>query len=184
MSMSISNMMATYTYSSGSTARPDLDTNRDGVWSKQEVSNYASDYEEATGVSIDVDGIFKEYDADESGTLTYSEYNSAISDDALGMELAQDLIAAEEETDATSSESTELSEWLSTLTDTQKISLTQSTHWAETTSSLISSMFGSDDDSSNSLTSILNAVTQYSNAKLYTSSQYIDSLTAAVDEEL
>lgn len=176
MSLSIGNLMSNYTYNYGSNLRPNLDANRDGSWSKQEVSNYSTAYETVTGKAIDVDNIFKTYDADESGALSYSEYENAIADDALGVEYlsSQSQQSAEAES---ASESSKVADWLSTLTDLQKASITKSTFWAETTSNLINSMFGSNE----SLSGFAYALNQYNTVKAFGSANYMKSMMPTFD---
>ncbi len=87
MSMSVNNVLSNYTYTYQSERRPILDQNYDSVWSKDEVSKYAEDYKAATGTSLDVDAIFKQYDKDSSGALEFAEYETAADNDAFGISL-------------------------------------------------------------------------------------------------
>jgi len=96
MSMSIDGVVNKYAYYSPSKeqTRLNLDTGADGSWSKTEVERYTEDYKAATGKTIDVQAVFDTYDADKSGTLDYSEYDKALSEDALGVQQLLELQAA------------------------------------------------------------------------------------------
>jgi len=87
LSMSVNNILSNYTYTYQSERRPILDQNYDSVWSKDEVAKYAEDYKSATGTQLDVDAIFKQYDADSSGSLEFTEYEAAADNDAFGISL-------------------------------------------------------------------------------------------------
>lgn len=96
MSMTIDGVVNKYAYTNSRTGqtRVNLDTNADAEWSEKEVKNYAADYEAATGKALDVKAVFDRYDSDKSGTLDYSEYDAAISEDALSVSQLMELHAA------------------------------------------------------------------------------------------
>lgn len=52
---------------------PDLDTDKDGSWSKTEIEDFASYASEELGISLDVDEIMSKYDTDGDGTINSSE---------------------------------------------------------------------------------------------------------------
>ncbi|MGB3368637.1 MAG: hypothetical protein WBA54_14170 [Acidaminobacteraceae bacterium] len=66
---------------------PDLDTDTDGLWSKDEVSEYAA----TSDASFDVDDIFSKYDTDEDGSINASERKSLASDNAFKLSKPQDI---------------------------------------------------------------------------------------------
>lgn len=151
-----------------------IDRNYDNTYSKQEVSNFASEYEKSTGASIDVDAVFEKYDTDLDGSFSAAEYKAVQSDDALGM---KQLLGTKTETDTTAKPedaSNEAASWLSSLSGRAKNSLVQSTFRAESTGNLLSAMFGNGGIFA-SLNS-RNAVQQYS---MFSAAQSLGTLSSS-----
>jgi len=84
MSLSIDSLLSNYTRFDKQLYQS-VDRNKDSIYSKQEVSSFAADYEKSTGESIDVDSLFKAYDVDLSGAFSGEEYAKVIEDDAMHM---------------------------------------------------------------------------------------------------
>ena len=93
--MNISSLLSEYTnyysssyYSSGSASKltTSLDTDDDGAWSYDEVSDYAADYSLATGYTLDVDSIFTAYDTNGDNSLDTGEQSAMTSADALRLD--------------------------------------------------------------------------------------------------
>ena len=177
MSLSINSMMSSLQKSYNDQLYRSVDRNYDNSYSKKEITNFAADYKESTGIEIDVDGLFKAYDVDVDGALSSTEYQKVKEDDALGMDVlhglnAEETAAEEETTDITSDLS-----WMENLTTREKTSYVQANWKAETQSNLLNAMFGSV-----SLFSSLNSPTSlYSSVKALSSSQYMNLLTPSVN---
>jgi len=176
MSLSVNSMLSSYTSTYNNQLYRGVDRNKDGAFSKQEVNKFAADYEESTGVKLDVEGLFKAYDVDVNGALSGEEYKKVVSDDAMGMsalygETQEEPVAQETQ----SSGSSDIS-WLADLNLTEKNSLVQSTFRAETTGNLLNAMFGSIN-----LFSMNNAIAQYTNTKMYNSAQFMNTMFSSIN---
>lgn len=71
---------------------PDLDIDSDGVWSKDEVEEYAAYSESELNISLDVEEIFSKYDSDEDGSISASERKNLGKDNAFKLSKPQDIM--------------------------------------------------------------------------------------------
>jgi len=190
MTMSINSVVANYTFNYKSEMRPILDKNADGNWSKEEVTNYATDFKAATSESIDVDAVFKKYDVNSDNSLEYSEYEKATADDAFGMSVLSKKYAEGSsvlgnqsqlgsvlnekpapETNAEDSTVASTSEWLQSLDNPTRLSLVTTTVWADNMSSMLNSMLSTN----NMFNSSNFAISQYTSISNYAKSLYTAS---------
>jgi len=183
MSFSINSMLPNYQSTYTSSLYRSVDRNYDNSYAKQEISNFAASYEKSTGESIDADDLFKAYDVDLDGALSSTEYKKVMADDALGMDV---LYGAKHETnkDTEKVSDKDMSSWLNSLNNTQKMSLVRSTFRAETTGNLLSAMFGSaslfSGARSTGMFGMGNVLMQYNNARLSSYTSRISSLNLLV----
>ncbi|MCL2033576.1 MAG: hypothetical protein FWG94_02465 [Oscillospiraceae bacterium] len=71
-----------FTYSYGKELRPKLDMDDDGLWSRDELSEYARLFERSTGQKLDVDAIIEKYGNDD-GFIDPLNQAKVLKDDAL-----------------------------------------------------------------------------------------------------
>lgn len=154
-----------------STLAENIDSDGDDSWSYDEVASYASDYYELTGDVISTEDIFSTYDTDGDHALNASEQAAALEDDALGIESA----SSDSDSD-TSLLSSVLSSDSSYAYEYLMSSLTQ-----ESTSSLMSQMFNTDDTNSSLLDGIYGTTSTAEAAEAYWISQYGDEASSTVD---
>lgn len=191
MSLSIDSLLSNYTrydkqlYGS-------VDRNKDGLYSKQEVGKFAQSYEKSTGETIDVDGLFKAYDIDLSGSFSSEEYAKVIEDDAMHMSVLsgvkkEEAEAAPEEggtvaQDAEKEPVDRLSNllrdtsWMSSLSDRQQNRVIQANWKAESTGNFLNAMFGS-----TSLFSSLNRAADSYKSVMNGASSYMNSLYSSLN---
>jgi hypothetical protein len=85
--------------------RGTLDKDDSASWDREELQNYATAYNQATGKTLDVDALMEKY-AGADGTIDYANQNKMLEDDALGFSVLKKLqseqAAASSGTDSTS----------------------------------------------------------------------------------
>ncbi len=74
-----------FTYAYNGKLQPLLDKNADGVWSREEIGNYADAFSKATGQTLNVDEIFEKY-ANEDGVIDPLGQEKMKKDDALHLD--------------------------------------------------------------------------------------------------
>lgn len=177
MSLSINSTMSGLQKSYNDQLYRSVDRNYDNSYSKKEITNFAADYKESTGIEIDVDGLFKAYDVDVDGALSSTEYKKVKEDDALGMDVLHGLKAEEPAVEEETQDVTSGLSWMDKLSTKEKTSFIQANWRAETQGNLLNAMFGSA-----SLFSGLNSPTSlYSSVKAFSSPQYMSLLTPKVN---
>lgn len=90
-----------YTYDYSGKLQPLLDKNDDGVWSKDELQNYANLYNKATGKTLDVDKLMETY-GNEDGVIDPTKQAAMKKADALdltGLKTAYDAATAKPESE-------------------------------------------------------------------------------------
>lgn len=73
-----------FTYQYGGKLIAQLDKNDDGMWNKEELTNYAAAYKKATGTELDVDAIMEKY-GNEDGYIDPTNQGKIQKADALGL---------------------------------------------------------------------------------------------------
>jgi len=73
-----------FTFQYGNSLRPRLDKDDDGLWSRDELNDYARVFERATGQKLDVDALIKQY-GNEDGFIDPTNQGRMVKDDALGL---------------------------------------------------------------------------------------------------
>lgn len=137
---------SSYTSSSSTALTVSLDTDDDSAWSYDEVSEYASDYNDATGETLSVGSLFSAYDTDGDDSLSSSEQDAVLDDDALG------LTALAESKSSSTDSSSLLSSILSSASSSEAYSYLSSALESNTISAFISASTGVDTDNSSSTT--------------------------------
>jgi len=176
--------VSNYTYEYLGSLRPKLDKDADGVWSRDELQNYADSYKKATGTALDVDKILEKY-GNGNDYISYDGQNQAIKADALGLSTLKSLHTqanAKTTTDSTTSSSStssssgtsnsskdyDLSSMLESMSTSGKMSFVKFMNQSESISSLISNMMSYSSSSSIDMFSLMN---QQTTAKLYAATQ-------------
>ena len=182
----INSTVSKYTYEYLGSLRPKLDKDADGVWSREELQNYADSYQKATGTALDVDKILEKY-GNGNDYISYDGQSQAIKADALGLSTLKSLHTqanAKATTDSTTSSSStssssssgtsdsskdyDLSSMLESMSTSGKMSFVKFMNQSESISSLISNMMSYSSSSSIDMFSLMN---QQTTAKLYAATQ-------------
>lgn|GEM_PF-2004947 len=180
----INSTVSKYTYEYLGSLRPKLDKDADGVWSRDELQNYADSYKKATGTALDVDKILEKY-GNGNDYISYDGQNQAIKAGALGLSTLKSLHTqanAKTTTDSTTSSSStssssgtsnsskdyDLSSMLESMSTSGKMSFVKFMNQSESISSLISNMMSYSSSSSIDMFSLMN---QQTTAKLYAATQ-------------
>ncbi len=74
-----------FTYAYNGKLQPLLDKNADGVWSREEIGNFADAFSKATGKTLNIDEIFEKY-ANEDGVIDPLGQEKMKKDDALHLD--------------------------------------------------------------------------------------------------
>ena len=176
MSLALDSLLSGYTSTYRKNIYRGVDRNSDGTYSRKEIGRFADAYETSTGTALDVDALFARYDTDADGALSGAEYGAAEADDALGMDRLFGAAEAEEQS-AAAGESFDVEAALSSLRGAERSAFVRATWKAESTSSLLSAMFGPEGMAS----SLRYAASQYKNTMLINSRGYQNSLLSAVN---
>jgi Ca2+-binding EF-hand superfamily protein len=145
-----------------------IDANEDKAWSRSELASYASKYKELSGSSLDVSALMDTYDADGDGALSSAEQASVLGGDALGL----DGIAS----GSASSDQSLFDEIASSGASPETFMV--SSLLQDTTSSLISQMFGS---GSTNTSGVFGTTSSASAIKSYLFSKLEAEKTSSVD---
>lgn len=169
-----------YTYEYGGELQPLLDQNNDGMWSKDELSEYASAFKKATGRELNVDAIIEKY-GNEDGEIDPKNQAQIQKDDALGLSTlkatydsavqeaeksyyAPNPVTKDTTNQGKAASSTSMSDLLQGMSSSGKMYFSRAIQSMESTQNMLNSFLGASGSSSSGLFSLANARTDAINS--------------------